>query len=303
MPTWTSTLAAFARARVPYPLRVELARLRHAPQRARHHRRAARGRAGGRAFPHLLARRCSPLRRPVAPDDPRRDDILRHNVTLAAACIDRLVIPPGAMFSFHACVGRPSRLRGFRRGLELHDERLAFGVGGGVCKVSNLIYLLALLGGMTIVERHRHTLDLFPDVARTVPFGCGATVFYNYADLRFTNPLPQPVWLTIHLNRLRDQVIGALRTTTDPGWRGEVESVDDRFVRTPSGWFRENRIWRRLRRHDGTLALDEQVAHNRARVLYEPHVALPPPSTPSAIPAPHDAVATARHRVVSEPLS
>ena len=40
---------------------------------------------------------------------------------------------------------------------------------------------------------------------------------------------------------------------------------------------RENRIRRRFIRRDGTTLLDEEVAHNRARVLYELHVPLPAP--------------------------
>ena len=156
----------------------------------------ARERADGtaREFGYLLAERSSPLRR-----DPVRDEALQagkeHNVSLAARALDGVVVRPTQLFSYHHLVGRPSRLRGFRPGLELHGERPGAGIGGGCCQLSNLLYLLCLLGGMRVVERHRHGLDLFPDSARTVPFGCGATVFYGTADLRFDNPLDQAVLL------------------------------------------------------------------------------------------------------------
>jgi hypothetical protein len=46
--------------------------------------------------------------------------------------------------------------------------------------------------------------------------------------------------------------------------------VDHRFFREGAAWMRENRIRRRFRLPDGTLLLDQEVAHNRGRVTYEP---------------------------------
>src|SRR5260370_34676795 len=97
---------------------------------------------------------------------------------------------------------------------------------------------------MKVVERHRHGLDLFPDHQRTVPFGCGATVFYNYADLRFENPLPQPVLLRCRIERRC--LVGQLLTVDDPGWTVEVYEVGHRFFQEGDMRMRENRIRRRF---------------------------------------------------------
>src|SRR6185436_4925393 len=128
-------------------------------------------------------------------------------------------------------------------------------------------YLLALQAGLKITERHRHALDLFPDHGRTVPFGCGATVFYNRADLRFENPFAFPVMLRLEVNAgvLRGQVT----SPRDPGFQIRIYEVDHRFFREGDGWIRENRVRRRIQRRDGTLVLDQEVAHNRARLAYE----------------------------------
>ena len=115
------------------------------------------------------------------------------NLAIAASRTNAIVIEPGETFSYHALVGWPTRLRGFRKGLELQNKELGSGIGGGCCALSNLLYLIALQSGMEIVERHRHGLDLFPDHGRTIPFGCGATVFFPYADLKFSNPHSFPV--------------------------------------------------------------------------------------------------------------
>lgn len=262
-----------ARRLIPYGLRVEIARLRHVPRRLLQRPGTARTRGLITDFPWEIASCQSPIDRFLGAQDSGLSAAKRSNIAAVCKRLDGLVIGPHEVFSYHYIVGRPSLLRGFRRGLELHDAKPARGVGGGACKVSNQLYLLALLGGMKIVERHRHALDLFPDKQRTVPFGCGATVFYNYADLRFENPLSQPVLLslTVSGNELR----GALHALVDPGWRAEIDETHHRFYRDRLGWMRENRIRRRIVLSSGELLLDEEVAHNRARVLYQPFIALP----------------------------
>ena len=40
---------------------------------------------------------------------------------------------------------------------------------------------------LTVVERYRHSYDVFPDSGRTQPFGSGATCVYPYRDLMIRN--------------------------------------------------------------------------------------------------------------------
>ena len=218
-------------------------------------------------YPFLLAERRSPLRRGLVKDE-RLQRGKEHNVALVASHLDRVLVAAGELCSYQQLVGRPSRLRGFRPGLELHQERPSAGIGGGACQVSNLLYLLCLLGGMRVVERHRHGLDLFPDQARTVPFGCGATVFFGTADLRFDNPLDQPVLMRMEIEE--GELVGRLRYAEDPGFRVEIREEGHRFFQEKGQWMRENRIHRRFVSLEGRVLLDQQVAHNRARVCYEP---------------------------------
>lgn len=263
------------RQAIPFRLRVELIRLRRYPQWLLETPTIARTFAGSKlgeeAFEHLMAEHRSPLKRWSSPDD-RLQRGKEQNVAQAARRIDRLVVRPHEVFSYHRTVGRPSRLRGFAPGLELRDGRPSEGVGGGCCQVSNLLYLLCLRCGMRVVERHRHGLDLFADHNRAVPFGCGATVFYNYADLRFENPLSKPVLLRLAVRE--GELSGQIWLQRDPGWTVEVYEEGHRFFRQAGQWWRENRIRRRFVLHDGELMLDQEVAHNVARVLYEPEPAV-----------------------------
>lgn len=222
-------------------------------------------------FTYVLSSHRSPLRRASGTASERLQQGKEANVRLASSLIDRVLVQPHRVFSYHALVGRPSRLRGFRVGLELHNGEPSAGVGGGCCQVSNMLYWLALAGGMHIVERHRHNLDLFPDDHRTIPFGCGATVFFNYADLRFENPMPEPVLVRLWIEE--GMLNGELRSESDPGWRFEVVERDHRFFREGDQWFRENRICRRLMAADGSVEREQLIAHNIGRVLYDPEQA------------------------------
>lgn len=262
-------LRTVARLLIPRPLRIELLRLKRVPAWILETPSIARSRVAAdqcAGFGFLLASHRSPLDRSPGSVPVVLQEGKERNIAIAAACIDRLQARPFETFSYHRTVGRPSRLRGFRPGLELHDGKLAQGVGGGCCQISNMLYLLALRSGMRITERFRHGADLFPDHGRTVPFGCGATVFYNYADLRFENPLAQPILLRL---RIADgQLIGEVWTERDPGWIAEIYESDSRRYLEGAGWIRENWIRRRFVRADGTVLLDQEVAHNRARILY-----------------------------------
>ncbi|HEY3447609.1 MAG TPA: VanW family protein [Myxococcales bacterium] len=220
-----------------------------------------------RAFGFVLAAHQSPLRRAGTCDE-RLQRGKEQNVGAAIRRIDGLCLRPSQVFSYHHAVGRPSRLRGFTVGSELRDGALAEGVGGGCCLVANLLYWLGLNAGLRVVERHRHGFDLFPDQDRRVPFGGGATVFYNYADLRLENPLPQPVLLRLWIE---DAALRAeARCERDPGFRVEVYETEHRWLREGARWIRENRIRRRIVGTDGAVWTEHEVSHNRGVVLYDP---------------------------------
>ncbi|MCA9522912.1 MAG: VanW family protein [Myxococcales bacterium] len=270
----TNRLAVLARdwlrRAVPRSVRVEWVRLRRLPRWILEAPLMARARVEDprRDYPICLAWHESPLQRGLFEGETELERGKAINVAIAASRLDGVRVDRFQVLSYHHLVGRPSRRRGFAPGLELHAGEPAVGIGGGCCQVSNMLYLLALRGGMKIVERHRHALDLFPDRARSIPFGLGATVFYNAADLRFENPLPFPVLLRFDV---RDGVLrGELRAPEPPDFRVEVYQEGHRFAREPDGWIRENWIRRRFSDLEGNELRDELVAHNRCRVCYEP---------------------------------
>ncbi len=115
------------------------------------------------------------------------------NIRLASSKTDRLCLQPGQILSFWTVVGRPSERRGFRLSRNIVGGQVSEAVGGGLCQVSGILYHLALLAGLDIVERHPHSLDIYREEERFSPLGADATVVYGYKDLRIQNCYDFPV--------------------------------------------------------------------------------------------------------------
>lgn len=120
-----------------------------------------------------------------------------HNLTLAAQSINDVVINPQQIFSLWALIGAPTQQRGYLPGRSLVKQQLQAEYGGGLCQLSGLLYHLALTAGLTVLERHPHSVDLYTEETRFAPLGSDATVVYGYKDFRFLNSLPQPICVRI----------------------------------------------------------------------------------------------------------
>jgi len=251
-----------ARERVPFSVRVAL---RRAPHLARWLVDRPEPLPTAPPLSMTVAERSSPLRRPGTTYDPDVQRGKEHNVRRAAAALGQRRIDPGARLGWHDHVGPPLRSRGFADGPELHDGRMAVGAGGGLCQVANLVFWLAVHGGLQIVERHRHDLDLFPDSRRTVPFGLGATVFWPHRDLVIANPHRVPVHLSLSVGGGR--LSGRLTAAEDLGATWGVREEGHRFVRIGGTVWRENRLLRWRRGQEGSYR-EELLAEHRARVAY-----------------------------------
>lgn len=197
------------------------------------------------------------------------------NLKIAAPQLDGIVLEPGQIFSYWYLLGKPTRRKGYIEGMVLRNGGYAPGVGGGLCQLSNLIYWLTLHTPLTIVERHRHGYDVFPDSNRTQPFGSGATCFYPHGDLMIRNDTGQAWQLCVRVGEA--YLEGEWRAETPPAFRYEVFEKEHVMRREHWGGFsRHNQIWRRV--YDaagGTVLREEFVVENHALMMYSPLLAAP----------------------------
>lgn len=191
------------------------------------------------------------------------------NLRLAIAPINGVVIRPGETFSIWRLVGRPTARRGFLEGLVLHNGRIEKGVGGGLCQLGNLLYWMALHSPLTIAERYRHGFDVFPDINRTIPFACGATLAYNYIDLQLRNDTSDTFQINLWLDD--EYLNGELRSDRPADTKFDVFETDHLIKLQPwGGYTRHNRIWKRSTSLIDGMTDERLVTENHAIMMYNP---------------------------------
>lgn len=222
------------------------------------------------------------LRRKLGDADPRLQENKVVNLAIASQTIDGILIHPNQTFSFWQLVGEPSAAKGYIEGMQLSRGAVKTGIGGGLCQLANLLYWMALHTPLTVVERHHHSFDPFPDHERVLPFGSGAGIFYNYVDLRFHNPTQQTfqirVWLT------ENHLKGAIYTDQLWPYSYHVFEKNHQFLQQGDRVYRQNEIWRSpIEKRTGKHLSAERLIQNFAEVKYALDPAL---LTPAIAPEP-----------------
>lgn len=193
------------------------------------------------------------------------------NLKIAISNLSGVIIKPGETFSFCKLVGLPTKRKGYLLGMELSNGEARAGIGGGICQIANLIHWLVMHSPLTIIERNHHSFDPFPDDGRVLPFGSGATVFYNYKDYRFTNNTSHSFQLNFWFSE--KCLEGELRISEELPYSYHVYEQDHAFVKVEGKYYRKNEIWRKkLDKHQGGKILEtELLTKNFAEVKYVPN--------------------------------
>lgn len=208
------------------------------------------------------------LRRKLGNSDPALQENKIINLKIAGPAIDGILIKPQQTFSFWQCVGEATAEKGYAEGMQLSRGEVVRGVGGGLCQLANLLYWMALHTPLKITERHHHSFDPFPDENRTLPFGSGAGVFFNYIDLRFFNPLN--CMFQIRLAVTENHLKGTIFTDTEPTESFHVFEKEHRFLKHEGKNYRQNEIWREvIDKRTGNKIREELLGKNLAEVKYE----------------------------------
>ncbi len=208
------------------------------------------------------------LRRKLAGTDSNLQNGKVESLKIAVELFNGVLIRPGEQFSFWKLLGNPSHARGFQKGLQLSFGELTSMTGGGLCQLSNLLHWMVLHTPLTITERHRHSTDPFPDYRRTVPFGSGATVFYNYLDFSFRNDTSSVFQINLAVEE--EYIHGEIRCDKPLPVKYEVIEKNHRFIRKDGVVYRENELWKREIDNSSSIVVSESLLfRNCLRVLYD----------------------------------
>ncbi|MFA4942931.1 MAG: VanW family protein [Patescibacteria group bacterium] len=216
-------------------------------------------------FDFVIKRHQSVLRRRLGDSDQRLQEQKIINLKLAIEKLNGIIIKPGDIFSLWKIVGKPKYKDGYVDGMLLSNGQVIEGLGGGLCQLSNFLHWIFLHAPLKIVERYHHSMDVFPDSSRTLPFGSGATILYNFIDLKAKNisksSLQLKLWLTD--NHLKGQIISA------KPWpqKYHLFEKNNLFVKKGEKYYRYNEIYRETKLN-GKVQKVEKILTNFAPVLY-----------------------------------
>lgn len=192
------------------------------------------------------------------------------NLKIAIKKINRLVIEPGQIFSFWRQIGKPTKKNGFVAGMVLHNGEVKSGIGGGLCQLSNLIFWITLHTPLTIIERWRHSYDVFPDVKRDQPFGSGATCGYPNIDLQIKNNSNQKFQLYLELTKTH--LVGKWLSEKPVKFKYKIfEKEHEIKGEWWGGYTRNNKIFRKIIDIKNNKEIGEElVTKNHAIMMYNP---------------------------------
>lgn len=206
-----------------------------------------------------------PIGRTDSAADPHFEAGKTLNLKLAAPAFDGLVFEPGRELSFWRVLGRITAARGYTAGMSLAGGCVVPALGGGICLLSNALFVMAATLGWRIHERYGHSVEVLPFIAgpagssEAVPWGLDATVFWPHIDLRVEPIAPVQLTVRVEGDALRLTVMGAQPRAS----RCVLTAEDDRISAQNGVRFRHNRLIRRtLNTTTGRLIQVECIGDN-----------------------------------------
>ena len=164
-----------------------------------------------------------------------------HNVGLAAASMNGVLVEPGAILSFNETVGDVSALTGYKQAYIIQDGKTVLGDGGGVCQVSTTLFRAVLNAGLPVVERRSHSYRV-AYYEQGSPAGLDATVFSPTTDFKFKNDTPGHILIQTIFDAKTTSLIfeiygtkdGRVATITEPVVAGVAPPPEDLYIDDPT---------------------------------------------------------------------
>lgn len=112
------------------------------------------------------------------------------NVQVASSHLNNMVIMPGEEISVSDSILPRTTANGYKEAGTYLNGEVVPGLGGGICQVSSTIYNAAMNSGLTVVERHPHSMPV-----HYLPLGLDAAISAGSKDLRIRNDYDLPVYI------------------------------------------------------------------------------------------------------------
>lgn len=167
--------------------------------------------------------------------------IRNKNVQRGAEVINRILVPPGEIFSFNQNLGEVTLENGYQMAYIIRQGRTELDVGGGICQVSTTLFRAALNSGLDIVERQPHAYRVSYYEEDSDP-GFDATVFLPSPDLKFKNTTDHHILIQSLYDGTKKSLVYQIYGTSDgrkvtidnyKKW-GYTQAPPDKFIDDPT---------------------------------------------------------------------
>jgi len=111
-----------------------------------------------------------------------------NNIKIAVGNINMMALYPGQEVSISEAFKPRTRENGYREAGAYFNGKTIQSTGGGICQASSTIYNAAMNSGLTVLERHPHSMSV-----SYLPLGLDAAIASGTKDLRIRNDYPFPV--------------------------------------------------------------------------------------------------------------
>ena len=113
-----------------------------------------------------------------------------NNIEVAAGHLNNLLVMPGQEISVSDTIKPRTTANGYKSAGAYLNGRTVPAIGGGICQVSSTVYNAVKNAGLTVLERHPHSMPV-----HYLPLGLDAAISAGTKDLRFRNDYSAPVIL------------------------------------------------------------------------------------------------------------
>lgn len=113
-----------------------------------------------------------------------------NNIEVAVGHLNNLVVMPGQEISVSDIIKPRTTANGYKSAGAYLNGRTVPAIGGGICQVSSTVYNAVKNAGLTVLERHPHSMPV-----HYLPLGLDAAISAGSKDLRFRNDYSAPVIL------------------------------------------------------------------------------------------------------------
>ena len=127
------------------------------------------------------------------------------NLKVASGHLNNMVVMPGQEVSVSTAIKPRTAANGYRSADGYVNGKTVPVIGGGICQVSSTVYNAVKNAGLTVLERHPHSMPV-----HYLPLGLDAAISKGSKDLRFRNDYSAPVILQAYTTKGKNLIVNCL---------------------------------------------------------------------------------------------